>query len=292
LQVKVYNITDNEGPTSPPITVYYDETTNPEKEPSQSPPQIGVTSLDGAAYKKGTVQQTSNRPTISGFAPPYSLVTLTFHSDSVQCITRANAKGWWTCTLDQELTAGSHYVDVVITTPDGKTITLPRLYIFVTTSVSTLLLQTPPVSLLTVSSDYRYQARYPGELWSWNIMITGGASPYSIDITWGDGKTTHESNIQAAYNATHVFLSSGTYHPIIHVSDHAGQSATIQTLAVSKASAVDFSHSTSFGDFQSYLWIIWPAYITILLMIISFWLGEYEILSRRRHTRSHKPAHR
>ncbi|MDN5275063.1 MAG: hypothetical protein JWP06_964 [Candidatus Saccharibacteria bacterium] len=292
LQAKVYNITDNEGPASSATTIYYDELTSSVKEPTQPHPETVINSLDGSPYKKDAIQQTSNRPTVTGFAPPYSLVTLTFHSDPTQCTTRADANGWWTCTLTPELAAGGHYVDIVITTPDGRTISSPRLYILVTTYLDTLLVPKLPASQLIVSSDYRYQVRYPGELWSWNMQITGGTLPYSIDITWGDGKTTHKSNVQAAYQATHTFLSSGTYQPIIRVTDGAGQSATIQTLAISKTSTVDFSHNTSSSDFQSYLWIIWPAYIIILLMIASFWLGEYEILSRRRSTRKHKAVHR
>ncbi len=66
----------------------------------------------------------SSLPTFSGMADPGSTVVVTVHSDSVTCTTTADSAGHWTCTLSTALPAGTHTVNVVITTPDGRVFNL------------------------------------------------------------------------------------------------------------------------------------------------------------------------
>jgi hypothetical protein len=54
LEAKVYNLTDDEGPTSPSITVYYDPPTAPGTPPSTPSSPEGSTSAPGGSTKPGT----------------------------------------------------------------------------------------------------------------------------------------------------------------------------------------------------------------------------------------------
>ncbi|HMH70165.1 MAG TPA: hypothetical protein VK502_02105 [Candidatus Saccharimonadales bacterium] len=204
LQAKVYNITDNEGAVSAPITVHYDP-------PSPvSPP---------ASLPENTV--TPNNPDTS---PP---------------------------------------------------------------NVSLPLLPAPP---LTGTTDYHYQALYPGQQWSWNIGLAGGRGPYTITIDWGDGTTTTIGpDDKTTYTLTHIYKSPGTYHPIITITDQSGQIITLQLLAIVKPPTSSLFAAPAFplGDVQSYLGVIWPAYAVIVLMTASFWLGEYEVFQRLAHRSTH-----
>ena len=58
----------------------------------------------------------SDRPTFSGYAEPFSTVTVAVHSDPVTCTTTADANGYWTCTLSEDLPAGKHQVFVKVQT--------------------------------------------------------------------------------------------------------------------------------------------------------------------------------
>ena len=283
LQARVYNITNNEGPASPPITIYYDATTSPPPVPSaDTPTELDIQLLDGVSYLDGNLIVTSTYPTISGLAPPFSKVTLTFHSNPITCSTQAGKNGRWTCTIPTALTPGIHSVDAEAITPDGKTLKFPRFYILVVADHPSLLKPIIPTPL-TVTSDYQYQAKYPGELWSFELTIAGGTPPYSLDVTWGDNKTTNETNVKSPITLTHSFTSSGVFHPFFHIVDKSGQSASFQTLVVSKTVRADSLFTSSLDDIRSYLWIIWPTYIVIALMVISFWLGEYEIMTKVTH---------
>lgn len=85
----------------------------------------------------GTINNVSDEPIISGTAPPYSKVVVTFHSNPVLCTTTANAQGQWSCKLSQALPFGLHNVYVQATTPSGQVLTYPAFQINVTTSATT-----------------------------------------------------------------------------------------------------------------------------------------------------------
>ena len=285
LQAKVYNTTDNEGPSSPSIVVHYDAVTSEPQKPAEAPTVLRILELDTTAYKQNISIATSSRPTVSGYAPPYSTVVVTFHSEIKTCKTTANGEGWWTCTLSQDLPAGVHSVDVVATTPDGKTLTLPTMRIMVTIGLANLLIAAPLTTPLTLTHSYHYQTRYPGELWKWDMNSSGGTPPYKAIIDWDDGSTTivNPGN-ETTFTMSHTFNTAGSYQPVVTLTDASGNKTLFQLSAIVKPSqnAVFSSSSNLLSDTRSYLWIIWPAYIIVLLMVVSFWLGEREIIKRFR----------
>jgi hypothetical protein len=64
--------------------------------------------------------------------------------------------------------------------------------------------------------------------------------------------------------------------------------AVLQLLAIVKPTngAPITSTTTPASGITNYLWLIWPTYLAIVLMVLSFWLGELEI-SRKLRMRRH-----
>jgi hypothetical protein len=237
LLAKVYNVTNDEGPASPPITVFYD-TANPPTPPIPEINGLGVDFVETTPYQPGIIYRTSSRPTISGHAPVDSTVTIAFKDSSFTCKTKSDPSGRWTCTLASTLPDGTYLVEVSAVTPGGTTLRVSPFYIVVSKAVTSLIpaLQGPP---LTVSCLCTYQTHRPGELWKWDIIINGGAPPYNVTIDWGDGTKATILNSPARPLVTHTFKQPGKYAPFIRVTDSAGNSASLQLYAPVVGDAVD-----------------------------------------------------
>jgi hypothetical protein len=296
LQARVYNVTNQEGPTSAPITVFYDETTvtPPATAPSAVPTTVWVDQIEDNDYKNGSVALASPNPTVTGYAPPYADVTVTFHSVVTTCKTKADGQGWWTCTLDTDLPPGLHEVEIEAITPSGQHLSIPAFTINVRTSIASK--YKPAHAQLLIISEYQYQTHYVGQPFTWSLGVNGGTPPYTLSIDWGDGS---QSNITrptgASFSLTHAYPEVKVYPVLVRSTDSNGQVAVLQLSAVVKGEAIGAASltttgpvSTLFASVQRYLWIAWPVYIAVVLMVLSYWLGEQEVYQKarlRRQTR-------
>lgn len=185
LYTRIFNVTNNEGPRSAQITLFYDlPPTPPPVIPSYTPQSLAVTSQDGTSYRTGAVAVVSSYPTITGLAPPNSKVTIVFHSDTLTCITYANSSGVWSCQLDQPLGDGSHLVSISAVTPSGTVLYFPDHYIRVSPNVAPLNHIGGPLHLFLINSNYQYQVYSYGETTSLGLSLSGGVSPYAFTISW------------------------------------------------------------------------------------------------------------
>ncbi|HSW66924.1 MAG TPA: PKD domain-containing protein [Bacillota bacterium] len=288
LQAKVFNATDTEGPQSSALTIFYDQTVLP---PPTSPASgsaiaLGVSGVEAGLYKNGSVSDSSAWPTITGWAPPFSDVVVTFHSDVVTCKTKADASGNWRCTLGSALPVGVHHVDVVATTTDGQELVMPSFQINVLASLVSQLKQALKPTLL-IGAEYHYQIYRVDQPASFRVSVNSDNGPYKVSVDWGDGDHSELSEPDSSFTVTHNFRTPNTYVVMFTVTDQAGVTSTIQMSAVIKgrlASAValtTISGPTTLGGaliawVRHWLWIIWPAYLAVILMAASFWLGEQE----------------
>ena len=290
LQARVYNITDDEGLQSSPVTVYYDQTTVTPQVPDSTPTGLVVTGVDEARYKSGRLAVVGYYPTFSGLAPPFSKLTITVHSEPKTCLTSANASGWWSCTFSEPLEPGIHSVEVVAVTPDGRTLRFPIFYIQVLAAQPSVRRELGGTSL-QINAAYRYQARYQGDEWTWDMSVTGGTPPYKVTIDWGDGTMSNRDRDDSNYfTISHTYQKPGVYRPTIRVVDGNGKSdraAVMQLLAIVKpTSGAPMSTKTNAAaGISNYLWILWPTYAVIFLMVMSFWLGELELARKFRPRR-------
>jgi hypothetical protein len=112
-------------------------------------------------------------------------------------------------------------------------------------------------------------------------------------VNWGDGQTTIFESSDGVLNLRHAYQKGGNYQPIVQVTDSGGAFTTLQLSAVAKERPAIIAATSPFMDeIARYLWLLWPVYLVILLMLISFWLGEIEVAHyiwthrfRRKHSK-------
>jgi len=141
---------------------------------------------------------------------------------------------------------------------------------------------------MAIIGDYHYQVHYQGDMWQWPLSLSGGVAPYRITVDWGDGTTTKLTRPDtSAFIITHTYTKAGLYQPIVRASDSSGLGASLQLSAIVKPKPLILSYTQNpfLEGLQKYLWAAWPAYVIIVLMVVSFWLGEREILQRQRTNR-------
>ncbi|MEK7594732.1 MAG: hypothetical protein AAB436_03790 [Patescibacteria group bacterium] len=313
LTVQDYNITDDAGPVSSGgITVYYDPPTGGGTSGGgQSGGNSGTSGTSNASaatssvvaavdlqvmqvdhnvpYNPAEEELTTQRPTFSGIAPPYSDITVTVRSNPVMCRTKANAVGFWQCVLPSIIPVGKHSVEVTAVTPDGKTLKAQKFYI---RSISQIPSANQAGSAqggqFTISTNYQYSTHLVGQQLSINLAIAGGVSPYAITIDWGDG--TVETILRASTSnsdITHTYkwinAANGSYTIKIQGTDSTGAISATQLIAVLRNPAYhnavsSVAHSSGtlglMSVVHSWLWLLWPGYAVVILMLVSFWLGE------------------
>ena len=144
---------------------------------------------------------------------------------------------------------------------------------------------------LLISSDFQFKTFSANKAFDWELKLEGGTPPYLLRVQWGDGTTSilHFAT-DPVFTITHNYKLSGYFAVIIAATDSAGQLKTFQVAALITNSAGTIpgvSNSSNKPIQQSILvdlvanikqqqWLLvaWPAYLTILLMTVSFWLGE------------------
>lgn len=145
---------------------------------------------------------------------------------------------------------------------------------------------TPPL----LSSDYSFHAFSAGSNFSWQLEILGGLPPYNVKTNWGDGTTTSVSiATRQKFTISHKYQSVGYFPVKIRVIDALGTKTILQLAAlIKKSGTVGFAakqppdasqsmlNSGFVQQFSRWLWLIWPSYGIVTLMVFSFWLGEHQ----------------
>jgi hypothetical protein len=154
------------------------------------------------------------------------------------------------------------------------------------------------VSVLTLTTNTKFTGYTVGQTVEWSVEISGGSPPYALNIDWGDGTSDIVSeNKTGLVSFTHRYKSVGkgtknTYTIKVTASDSQGNKAYLQNFIVVNSSSLPNLVASSLPPGPSisdkWLMVIWPAYAVLILMAISFFLGEREELielKRRRFAR-------
>ncbi len=317
LQAQDYNITNSPGPASAAVSVMYVPGA-PEQSGSSSVPQaivtIGqlvVTQVDtGVPYQPTSTMTVSIHPTFAGIAPPLSRVVVTVNPGK-NCTATANAQGYWKCTASG-LAAGQHTVSVAGTTPlDGQLV----FSAFSITAQPDYIPVAPPLTPLILSSSYSYTTYIVGQTVTYTVSISGGQVPYAMVVSWGDGGVDLSLRQSAGtFTFTHTYgwikAPRATKTVLVEAIDTAGQSAMLQLDTVVRNPAysgaiANITRTTGlwgvFNALRPWLWLLWPGYLIVLLLVFSFWLGEHQEmiqvrkkrrLAAMRGKRRRTPAHR
>lgn len=152
------------------------------------------------------------------------------------------------------------------------------------------------IAPLTLKTDFLYKGYYPGQQVNWPLEISGGTAPYAISVDWGDGSNDLISQTTAGvFQIRHSYAKQsdyqGSYVIKVKASDSGGQGAFIQFFVIVNSSPTSGPAGNIFSkpppnlrSGLNWLWVVWPAYGFVLMMVISYWLGEREelIILRRR----------
>lgn len=147
---------------------------------------------------------------------------------------------------------------------------------------------------LLLTSSFRFQAFTAHRTFSWTINIGGGNAPFRLHTSWGD-KTTTDYTYAAPGNATvsHTYSRPGYFPITLALSDSTGATTVLQLAALIQtpgAGGASFPGATSPASTPSNLlqavsgigngWLLlaWPSYLVALLMVVSFWLGERQMI--------------
>jgi len=142
---------------------------------------------------------------------------------------------------------------------------------------------------VALASDYARRGANPGQTLTWPITISGGNGPYAISVDWGDGKPADliSQPFPGTVNLKHVYDGAGTYNIIIKATDKNGVSAYLQLVGVangavsSQSSGSNSKNGGSTKTITKVLW--WPSAISLILIILGFWLGRrYELAAIRK----------
>jgi hypothetical protein len=159
---------------------------------------------------------------------------------------------------------------------------------------------TPKNNPLLLKTAFVYKGYYTNQEVVWPLEISGGSSPYALSVDWGDGQTSIISRAQPGqFNITHSYkhsspTSSHDYTVKVQASDSAGNYTYLQFfLIVNTHNLVGVFGTTniyskgppSLGGLHQWVWAVWPLYLALVLMAISYKLGERQefLVLRKRH---------
>jgi hypothetical protein len=150
-----------------------------------------------------------------------------------------------------------------------------------------------PTQPFVIKSDYLNKGYLTGQKISWTLGLSGGTPPYAVHVEWGDG-TSDNYALKSSNDFTidHVFSKPGDYIIVLNGTDGDGAHATLQLVAIVNSELVSKSSPVAsitippgfLSGLKNWLWLAWPAYATVVLMTVSFWLGEkQEVYNLSRH---------
>jgi hypothetical protein len=194
--------------------------------------------------------------------------------------------------------SGSSTVAQATPVPSDDTITPGLTSVAPATTVGSA-----PTLLLT--SNYQYQTSPVTSDFTWEVDVQGGDPPYHVNIAWGDGTTSNlVFNTDPIFKITHHYSVEGYYAIKVKAVDKTGVVRFIQLAArivrpntTGNLSTTSTNYSLPiidhkatikiFAASRSWLWLAWPSFIIVLIMLISFWLGErqevHKMYKKRRH---------
>jgi hypothetical protein len=201
-------------------------------------------------------------------------------------------------TGSSDVSTGSSTLTQSTPVPSDDTITPGLTSVAPSTTVSAA-----PTLLLT--SNYQYQTSPVTSDFTWEVDVQGGNPPYQVNIAWGDGTTSNlVFNTDPIFKIKHHYAAQGYYAIKVKAVDKTGIVRFIQLAArivrpntTGNLSTTNTNYSLPiinhkatvkiFSASKSWLWLAWPSFVIVLIMLISFWLGErqevHKLYKKRRH---------
>ena len=215
----------------------------------------------------------TNPVAVAGTCPKKSLVKIFSNGIMVGSIL-CDASGHF--TLQVQLVVGANALTALpFNTNDQAGPTSPTVNVSLTAPAGGPGFST---ELLLQSVNY-YRGSQPGQEVVWPITIVGGTAPYAVNFDWGDGTSDLITRTTAGpFTLSHTYKKAGGYlgsFPlIIRASDAAGRTAYLQLTTIVNEPTGAAAGGKVITKTQIQWILIWPIWVVLLLMILSFWLGE------------------
>lgn len=142
---------------------------------------------------------------------------------------------------------------------------------------------------LRIITDYKYAVYKSGQPVKLDLALDGGIAPYAAAINWNDGKITPIARTDTSlFSPEHTYEEKPriyTYVIKVAVGDSDGNSDYVQLMAVIDGMKQDnrtgkttlaTPGSINPNGLRTLLMYMWPAYLIVVLMVLSFYLGERE----------------
>ena len=142
---------------------------------------------------------------------------------------------------------------------------------------------------LLVTSSYHFKTFEAEKTFSWQVDLEGGTPPYQVHISWGDGQSSNLTfKTDPLITIRHTFKKSGYFAVAVTSTDSRGKRQVMQLAALitNPSGQAGFLGTDASGgghaglasglaaSHAKWLRLAWPAYLVVLLMAASFWLGE------------------
>ena len=129
---------------------------------------------------------------------------------------------------------------------------------------------------LLLNTDAIFRGVFPEKEMTMPIDILGGTPPYAVNIQWGD--TTNKvvpRNDNQTFRTAHTYKKAGIYQITLQGTDAGGRNAFLTVAAIVNGQPpVAVGPTTPATAVKNSLLLLWPLYVGILAVVVSFWLGE------------------
>lgn len=127
---------------------------------------------------------------------------------------------------------------------------------------------------LLLNTDAVFRGTFPGQELVMPIEIIGGTPPYALNIQWGDlTNKVVPRNDNFGFNVNHTYKKAGVYQIGLQATDSAGRVAFLTVAAIVNGQPDAAIGGTS-PEATNRLLVLWPLYVGIFAVVVSFWLGE------------------
>lgn len=153
------------------------------------------------------------------------------------------------------------------------------------------------IAPILLTSNFQFHTFTSQQAFDWTMDLEGGAPPYVVSVDWGDGtSSTLRFPQDPVFHIHHDYTTPGYYPVIVKSVDSVGESHVMQLAALitnteGQASFLGPTGGTDTGASSAgassnvtarqtikanikWLFLAWPTYLILILMTMSFWLGE------------------
>lgn len=128
---------------------------------------------------------------------------------------------------------------------------------------------------LLLNTDAVFRGIFPGKEMSMPLEVIGGTPPYAVNIQWGDSSNSVVSRSDNnQFHTGHTYKKAGVYQITVQATDSFGRAAFLQVAAIVNGQPDVVQAQTAQTTPTNTLIVLWPLYVGILGMVLSFWLGE------------------